>query len=138
MTPAVNLTRFTGALWWRAMIAAVVTAAAALAALTPAPATASLPHGSCVQGLVYCNGTDHSCPQVSIPVVDDGATVMEIDRFGGPLPSCGQTVRLLRSLPSHLREMTWGEVLGWRCRWGGARATCVRRRAIIWATNPGD
>jgi hypothetical protein len=136
MTRTGDMTRFRRALWWRPMVA--VTALAVATALGPSPAAASLPHGSCARGLIYCTGTDHSCPQVSIPVIDDGTTALEIDRFGGPLPSCRQTVRLLRSLPSHLREMRWGNVSRWRCRWGGAWATCVRGRAIIWAANPGD
>ena len=92
---------------------------------------------SCAQALSSCPGNGTSCPiDVSISPRD---TLMEIDIFGHPVTSCGAAIHVLREAAKRLPQgPSWGAVSGWRCRWGLDSATCVRRKAIVWAANPGD
>jgi hypothetical protein len=84
------------------------------------------------------------CPQVLVrnlypyPRNPNYYTLMEIDVFGQPAPTCRKVVSQLNLVPSRLRIGKWGRVYGWRCFWEYYLAECLRGHIQIDAVNPGD
>jgi hypothetical protein len=77
------------------------------------------------------------CPQVLVPGANDGS-LMEIDVFGKPAPTCRSATRRLRLAVEQLPEETWGNTGAWRCIWGVSVAYCGKAKVRIYAANPGD
>jgi hypothetical protein len=72
-----------------------------------------------------------------IPGANDGS-LMEIDIFGRPAPTCRSATRHIRSAVALIPEEAWGHIGGWACIWSVPEVYCGHHGVKIFAANPGD
>ena len=96
-------------------------------------------HEDSVPPLVAKAGTEtsRSCYSVNVPGANDGS-LMELDIFGRPAPSCSFSAERIRLAVKRLPENTWGRIGHWRCVWELPAAFCGWNHLSIYASNPGD